>query len=468
MRLTSSANVADRAWLEKLIYNLIMDEQLDFGYALHNVQVVALAEPFAAINDCPIPAMTTIEKRTGQLSILLYWPIVSRLSVRAQMTLLKHEVLHIIEGHLSQYGFDLIEAYGQMVANIATDVYVNQIIDRKPLIDEGLPGVGLEDFPELAPRKTSHYYAEQLSKTMNKVTSNRRIQFSTDTYIIEDPLAGTSGTAGDEFTGRGVPGNVTGVIRLTKSDAQLANERSRTLIQNVAAALEASNKAWSRGVGGADHETFLAASKRDAEVPWSYYLRAMETKYRSEVVTPTRSRPSRRHPAHQGRVRRGGLSVVFLIDTSGSMGEDELKLVEPELRGLHARGAEITVIHCDSGVAKVERYNPFAGLENFYGRGGTDYSDAFLHIRAMLQRPGFVVGFTDGWGCIDTYKNTVVTERGQSWWDDYVVSDPEVSPDGQRSLWIIPDGCMSTDAFKKEIVPWGTAIAIKRDSSEYK
>jgi len=166
-----------------------------------------------------------------------------------------------------------------------------------------------------------------------------------------------------------------------------------------------------------------------------------------------------------GRIRKNGLDVVFLVDTSGSMGERELKLVEPELRGLHARGAHILVIHCDAAVAKVEEYSPYKGLEEFHGRGGTDYSDALMYLRDMHPRPSFLVGFTDGWGGIERYKQIITTERNALWWDDYVASHPEESPDGIPSLWVIPEGCMSLTEFKQRIVPWGTAVIVKRDHS---
>ena len=195
------------------------------------------------------------------------------------------------------------------------------------------------------------------------------------------------------------------------------------------------------------------------------YLRAMETRNRDDFVIPTRRRPSRRHAAHMGRIRKSGLEVVFLVDTSGSMGEDELKLVEPELRGLHARGAHITVIHCDAAVAKVEEYSPYEGLQKFHGRGGTDYSDALIYLREMHPRPSFLVGFTDGWGGIEQYKQIILNERNAAWWDDYVASRPEESPDGVSSLWVLPEGCESPDDFKKKIVPWGTVVTVKRDRS---
>jgi predicted metal-dependent peptidase len=461
MRFVDITEATDRKWLEDLLYYLMNKEQHDYCYALHNVEVIAVSQPFAFNGPYPIPAMTTLDGSTGQICMLLYWPIISRLSFKARVQELQHETLHIIEGHMSQYGCDLIKTYGQKIANMAMDIYVNQRLDRRQLAAEGIPGCTLEHFG-FPPNLSSQEYAELLKDEYIELP---HITFTDDSEGEQDPLSGTAGNPGEDFTGKGVAGVASGVIKLDPEEAILADEKVKQLIQNVTAALEAEGKAWSRGFFGADQAQFIQASQREAEVPWSMYLRAMETRNRSDFVVPSRRRPSRRHPAHFGRVRRSGLEVAFLVDTSGSMGDGELKLVDPELRGLHARGARITVIHCDAAVVKVAEYNPYEGLTEFHGRGGTDYSDALMQLRIMHPMPSFLVGFTDGWGGIERYKQTIISERSASWWDGYVAAHPEESPDGMPSLWVLPEGCMAPAEFKANVVPWGTAVVIKRDRS---
>ena len=125
------------------------------------------------------------------------------------------------------------------------------------------------------------------------------------------------------------------------------------------------------------------------------------------------------------------MEVVFLVDTSGSMRENQLRLVDPELRGLHYRGANITVIQCDTEVAKTHKYNPFQSLQDFHGRGGTDY-----------------------------YTQVIKQERGDKWYAQFLSNTPTVSPDGVDTLWLIPEGCMPADEFKKNIVPWGNIVVV--------
>jgi len=145
------------------------------------------------------------------------------------------------------------------------------------------------------------------------------------------------------------------------------------------------------------------------------------------------------------------------------MGAEELKLVDPELRGLHARGADITVIHADAGVAKVHRYVRGTLLETFVGRGGTDYSSALVYIRQMPHRPHYVIGYTDGYGSIGAYRSIIQKERGQAWWDSYITSQPEKSPDSIPTIWLLPEGCMSPTDFTAGVCPWGKTITVTRD-----
>jgi predicted metal-dependent peptidase len=170
--------------------------------------------------------------------------------------------------------------------------------------------------------------------------------------------------------------------------------------------------------------------------------RALHTKRVS-----SKRRPSRRHPAYWGYITKAGLYAMVAVDTSGSMAEEQLKLLDPELKALHVRGCKLNVIHCDAEVAKVEPYNVHEGLVKFIGRGGTDFSPVFEHISKLrhTQRPDFLLFYTDGCGDCAAYLN----KRGI----DSTVERPLRSPDGTYVLWLVPDrSCVDVI---KEAVPFG-------------
>jgi hypothetical protein len=122
------------------------------------------------------------------------------------------------------------------------------------------------------------------------------------------------------------------------------------------------------------------------------------------------------------------------------------------------------VYHCDAAVAKIEEYQPFASLEEFHGRGGTEYSDALIKLREQWPQPSLLIGFTDGYGGIERYTRLVTSERGEAAYNAFLEASPTCSPDGIETLWLIPEGCMQPDAFKQTIVPWGAVQVIPRDS----
>jgi predicted metal-dependent peptidase len=460
-------------------------DQPDYCYTFHNIETLAVREPFAFTGNLPALMGVCLDPETDRVVLLCYYPIFSRLPFVARLAILKHEAIHIIDGHLSSLGIELRKEYGEL-ANIAMDLYVNQKFDVQPIIDVGLHPMLIADF-QFPPNLSSSEYAAMLRKLQNE--GDPRLQFS-ETYIVcdsksgagggmvdqngnpvageipQDPQAGTAGKPGDPFTGQGSGQyRASEVFDITEKEAAAANQATDEIRNNVSEALKADKKEFSRGFQGADYEESIEASKRQSEVPWSYYLRMMETRHRAAVSTPTRRRLSRRSPFHLGRIRRYGLEVVFMVDTSGSMGQQQLRLVDPELRGLHARGAHITVIHCDAAVAKVHEYSPHKPLEEFSGRGGTDFSPALLQVRELFPQPSLFIGYTDGYGGVEAYVSEVKKTYGSSWYDDYVAQTPSVSPDGIETLWLIPEGCMKPDEFKAQIVPWGNVVVIKDDGA---
>jgi len=466
-----------RAWLQDLIYYMLEEKHLDYCYTFHNIELIAVQQPFAFSNGVPILACVALDNTTERLTMLIYYPIVSRLTFNCQLVILQHEAIHIIDGHFSSYGQRLAEEYGAMISNMAMDLYVNQKLDTRPLIDNGLSPMLLSNYgyPE---GLSSEDYCKLLQDDVNsgKITlpNESTVLIMEDGQAVlpdgtpvnnppTDPQAGTVGKPGEEFTGKGQY-RATEIFDLTKEEAVAADQATKELLASVLATLQERNQKWGRGFGGADQMQFIEAAKRQSVVPWFHYLRMIETKHRADIVVPTKRRLSRRSPFHLGRVRHFGLEAAFMVDTSGSMGIEQLKLVDPELRGMHARGAHIRVFHCDGAVAKVEEYNPFISLEEFHGRGGTDFSDALLKVRDMYPRPGLFVGYTDGYGGTAGYQSVIEKERGVGWWRDYVALASRFSPDGIETLWLIPEGCMSPEDFTETIAPWGTVVIIPNEN----
>ncbi|MFI9155033.1 VWA-like domain-containing protein [Streptomyces sp. NPDC053367] len=123
------------------------------------------------------------------------------------------------------------------------------------------------------------------------------------------------------------------------------------------------------------------------------------------AVDYTYRRPSRRTPALGGRVvlpslRRPLPRVAIVVDTSGSMGEDDLAAALAEvsgvLREVGVGGNRVAVLACDADVHAVSRVTSVDQVE-LAGGGGTDMAVGIERALAAPEPPQIVVVLTDGY-----------------------------------------------------------------------
>ncbi|MFE9629979.1 VWA-like domain-containing protein [Streptomyces sp. NPDC006463] len=123
------------------------------------------------------------------------------------------------------------------------------------------------------------------------------------------------------------------------------------------------------------------------------------------AVDYTYRRPSRRTPALGGRVvlpslRRPLPRVAIVIDTSGSMGLEDLAAALAEVTGVLREvgigGNRVAVLACDADVHAVTRVTS-ADQVALAGGGGTDMRVGINAALAMPDRPNVVVVLTDGY-----------------------------------------------------------------------
>lgn len=102
--------------------------------------------------------------------------------------------------------------------------------------------------------------------------------------------------------------------------------------------------------------------------------------------------------------------ILFAIDTSGSMSEDDLKDALGELRGVQksSEGVEITVVECDTSIQKEYTLGPNSEIHRrVHGRGGTIFDPVF--IRARDLKPDAILYITDGYAPLPAPENRVNT-----------------------------------------------------------
>ena len=136
------------------------------------------------------------------------------------------------------------------------------------------------------------------------------------------------------------------------------------------------------------------------------------------------------------------LEIGVIIDTSGSIGNDEIAMFMNEVRGIMgcARSYTIHMIACDAEVNSYHKITEFSGglPTKLGGGGGTDFRPPFKEIEKRSLRPAVVVYLTDGYGTF-----------------------PEKRPANFETIWaVVPGGV------KKDVIPWGVFIPIKFEPKE--
>ncbi|MFC8981024.1 VWA-like domain-containing protein [Streptomyces sp. NPDC057411] len=123
------------------------------------------------------------------------------------------------------------------------------------------------------------------------------------------------------------------------------------------------------------------------------------------AVDYTYRRPSRRTAALGGRVvlptlRRPLPRVATVVDTSGSVGGDDLAAALAEISGVLREvgigGNRVAVLACDADVHAVARVTAVDQVE-LAGGGGTDMTVGIRAALAAPERPQIVVVLTDGY-----------------------------------------------------------------------
>ena len=144
--------------------------------------------------------------------------------------------------------------------------------------------------------------------------------------------------------------------------------------------------------------TYRLSGDSSGHLDWRQLLRRYVG--RAMRVEPRYGRPSRRFPELVGIVpgrgrAEGDVSVVAVIDTSGSMSDPMLEAIAGELRRL-GRHHTVHVVECDCVVRRTYRFR--GHLEEVEGRGGTDFRPPLEKEFLRPLRPGVVIVFTDGDG----------------------------------------------------------------------
>jgi predicted metal-dependent peptidase len=190
-------------------------------------------------------------------------------------------------------------------------------------------------------------------------------------------------------------------------DLHLPRELSPEEEQTLRDQLEAAASAWRASGGPGDLPGGLARvipRRGRSVIPWRRVL----ARFAAEALSPhdySLARPNRRYLSEDllvpGIVRRERRELIVAVDSSGSMGADELSCVGAEIAALAGQESRVTLIVADARIQQVVTPRDLPGfLERLRvrGGGGTDHRPVFEWIEAERREPpDLFIGLSDLW-----------------------------------------------------------------------
>lgn len=303
------------------------------------------------------------------------------LSNSEQISVLKHELMHICFFHLT----DEFKADNPYNMNIAEDVSINQLIT-------GLPGgcVTLQSLSKilgkkLEPNRGSWYYYREIEDFAKKHPDKCMLGVGVgDFKQIDDHTMWPSD--------------------ISEAERKLYENQIKSKLKETEAFI---NKQAGHIPG--ELKEILEKIKNNPPVfNWRNYLRRVVGDSISSDLQLTRMRPSKRLPDARGTRLKRKPNICVVIDTSGSINMNNFSDFMSEINHIYKTGVEITIVECDTKITKICKFDKKSKFE-FVGRGGTDMTDAISYYKEHKEFSSCVI-FTDGYlskFTFSTYKNLI-------------------------------------------------------------
>lgn len=223
--------------------------------------------------------------------------------------------------------------------------------------------------------------------------------------VAQGNCGGCSGNPGEGEPQEGDDDGNGGTIPQGRGDAEMQRMR-RQCAEEVA---EEARKG--RGNVPSMLERWAEEALGPPKVPWEQQLAQVARQaigWRPGAVDYRYDGPSRRQ-AGVGyglgrpvlpRLRMPVPHVAIAVDTSGSMGTEELTSALRESDGiLKAIGADVTYLACDASVHELRKVRSISDMRKaLTGGGGTDFNPVFAALKHVRPLPEVLVFITDGCG----------------------------------------------------------------------
>ncbi|HHV65451.1 MAG TPA: M48 family metalloprotease [Peptococcaceae bacterium] len=313
------------------------------------------------------------------------------LNLRQMESTIKHEILHIVSGHLIRA--KAIKAqYSSLACNLAMDIVVNTYLEHLPPNAVTLERVNSKYSLKLLPFKPFEYYVAEIQGVLDVLEEDEE----TENNSIEDIETDYNPEKAHDIWEES-----------SDIDEKTLQEFTEKYINNS-----------QKGSLPKYLESIIASLKsNNGELPWNLYLKKLMGTIASDKKK-TITRRNRRQPERldlRGELRSYKAKVAVALDISGSISDGEFNQAMKEVLAiLKNYNHEITVIECDCEIRRVYKIRTAKDIkERLNIRGSTRFTPVFEY--ANKNNFNMLIYFTDGKG-----EEKLVTK-----------------PKGYKTLWVI-------------------------------
>ena len=316
-------------------------------------------------------------------------------TAEALATMVLHEALHCVNQHGPRFRALSQSRHLHVTWNFAGDVGINHVLDRAQM-----------PWGDFEPLRFTH-----LSKfEVNPEMGTEKIFFTIVEYYEQHP------EEVDQFSDCGsIIGGEARDYEISRGDSDnpaIKSDQQDVIRDQVAQ--EILKHAYAKGIGSIPGELLRWAQELlEPTIDWR---KALAGAFRTSLATVlgrrdyVYTRPSRR----QSAMRIGNHEIILpsmrkpappaiaiIVDTSGSIGNDEITLFLSEVDGIvKANGISqgVTVIPCDADIGEIQKLRSRGAITSLKltGGGGTDMGVGIAAAGKLRPTPKIVIVLTDG------------------------------------------------------------------------
>ena len=348
-----------------------------------------------------IPTACLAKHPNAKIPVMLFNPdFWDKLNEKQRTFLVLHETQHLID---QAFLFCKEFALEKPLDNIALDLTINSrlMVNYQGELEFIEGGMLPANFPELQleEEKDSLYYYNKLKEAKDKKEESKG--------------KGEDSKAGEPGNGNGTSGdkNLDDLLdnqekidkhitwdELTQGLSDLEKEVLKRDIMNRLDKISDEVAKQNGNIPTHLEGLLNRITKIKEVVNWKSLFRKFVGSTISSETLPNRKRPSRRFEENPGIKQKFKVSGVFLSDSSGSVGDDDLLRCNAELYNVWKAGGDVEYAAWDAECDTPKKYDGKLEITRTRG-GGTDLNCALVEVNNSYRQKGwnFAIITTDGY-----------------------------------------------------------------------